>query len=59
MNLLNLLQNILYVLASAMLYPVMILLVVFFVWMIIAVGGLYRSIVRERNRLENKVQRNL
>ena len=39
MNLLNLLQNILSVLSSAMLYPVMILLVILFVWMIITIGG--------------------
>ncbi|MDN3515270.1 MAG: MotA/TolQ/ExbB proton channel family protein [Candidatus Brocadia sp.] len=39
MNLLTLLQNILSVLSSAMLYPVMILLVVVFVWMIITMGG--------------------
>lgn len=53
MNLLNLLQNILYVLASAMLYPVMILLVVFFVWMIIAVGG-FVSEYRERKKQTRK-----
>ena len=39
MNLLNLLQNILSVLSSAMLYPVMVLLVILFVWMIITIGG--------------------
>lgn len=39
MNLLSLLQNILSFLSSAMLYPVMILLVVFFMWMIMTTGG--------------------
>jgi biopolymer transport protein ExbB/TolQ len=39
MNLLALLQTILSVLSSAMLYPVMILLVAFFLWMIITLGG--------------------
>lgn len=39
MNLLNLLQTILSILSSAMLYPVMILLVILFIWMIITIGG--------------------
>lgn len=39
MNLLNLLQTILSVLSSAMLYPVMIFLVIFFIWMIMTTGG--------------------
>ena len=39
MNLLSLLQNILSFLSSAMLYPVMILLVAFFMWMIMTTGG--------------------
>lgn len=36
---LNLVQNILSILSSAMLYPVMILLIVFFIWVIITTGG--------------------
>lgn len=39
MSFLNLAQNILSILSSAMLYPVMILLVVFFIWVIITAGG--------------------
>ncbi|GAB63326.1 MAG: MotA/TolQ/ExbB proton channel family protein [Candidatus Jettenia sp.] len=39
MGFLNLVQNILSILSSAMLYPVMILLVVFFIWVIITTGS--------------------
>lgn len=53
MNLLNLLQNILSVLSSAMLYPVMILLVILFVWMIITLGG-FVSEYFERKRQAQK-----
>ncbi len=53
MNLLNLLQSILSVLSSAMLYPVMILLVVFFIWMIITIGG-FVSEYFERKRHAQK-----
>ena len=53
MNLLNLLQNVLSALSSAMLYPVMILLVVFFVWMIITIGG-FVSEYLERKRQARK-----
>ncbi|MCC7212182.1 MAG: MotA/TolQ/ExbB proton channel family protein [Candidatus Brocadia sp.] len=53
MNLLNLLQNILSVLSSAMLYPVMILLVILFVWMIITLGG-FVSECFERKRQAQK-----
>lgn len=53
MNLLNLLQNILSVLSSAMLYPVMILLVILFVWTIITLGG-FASEYFERKRQAQK-----
>lgn len=53
MNLLNLLQNILSVLSSAMLYPVMILLVILFVWIIITLGG-FASEYFERKRHAQK-----
>ena len=53
MSLLNLLQNILSALSSALLYPVMILLVVFFVWMIITIGG-FVSEYLERKKQTHK-----
>lgn len=53
MNLLNLLQTILSVLSTAMLYPVMILLVIFFIWMIITIGG-FVSEYLERKKQTHK-----
>ncbi|WP_347273226.1 MotA/TolQ/ExbB proton channel family protein [Candidatus Kuenenia sp.] len=49
MKLINLLQSILSVISSAMLYPVMILLVVLFVWMIITTGEFF-SEYRKRKK---------
>ena len=54
MNLLALLQTILSVLSSAMLYPVMILLVAFFLWMIITLGG-FVSEYLERKKHTSKL----
>lgn len=53
MNLLNLLQNILSALSSAMLYPVMVLLVVFFVWMIITIGGFVSEYLERKRQARN------
>ncbi len=49
MKLINLLQSILSVISSAMLYPVMILLIVLFVWMIITTGEFF-SEYRKRKK---------
>jgi biopolymer transport protein ExbB/TolQ len=53
MNILNLLQTIFSVLSSAMLYPVMISLIIFFIWMIITIGGFVSEYV-ERKRQTQK-----
>ncbi|MBU2568129.1 MAG: MotA/TolQ/ExbB proton channel family protein [Elusimicrobia bacterium] len=41
MNLLGLLQTIIYTISSGLLYPVMALLVVLFVWMVVFAGGFF------------------
>lgn len=50
MELLKLLQNILSVFSSAMLYPVMILLVIFFISMIITMGGFVSEYLERRKQ---------
>lgn len=54
MNLLSLLQNILSVLSSAMLYPVMILLVVFIIWMIITIGGFVSEYFERKSQTQKQ-----
>ncbi len=53
MNLLNLLQGILSILSSAMLYPVMILLVVFFVGTVITTGGFVSEYLERKRQSKN------
>ncbi|MCF6158003.1 MAG: MotA/TolQ/ExbB proton channel family protein [wastewater metagenome] len=50
MNLLTLLQGILSLLSSAMLYPVMVLLIIFFVWIVITMGGFVSEYVGRRKK---------
>lgn len=54
MNLLNLLQTIFSVLSSAMLYPVMILLVIFFIWMIITIGGFVSEYLERKGQIRKQ-----
>ncbi|HHT9110649.1 MAG TPA: MotA/TolQ/ExbB proton channel family protein [Candidatus Brocadiaceae bacterium] len=53
MNLLSLLQNILSVLSSAMLYPVMILLVVLFIGTVITTGGFVSEYLERKRHSKN------
>lgn len=53
MSMLNVLQNTLSLLSSAMLYPVMIFLIIFFIWIIITMGG-FVSEYAERRRCTGK-----
>ncbi|MBV6519634.1 MAG: hypothetical protein DCC43_12740 [Candidatus Brocadia sp.] len=48
MSTFNVLQNTLSLISSAMLYPVMILLIIFFIWMIIIVGGFVSEYAERR-----------
>lgn len=54
MNLLSLLQNILSVLAFAMLYPVMFLLVIFFIWMITTIGGFVSEYLKRKKQIHKQ-----
>lgn len=48
MNFLTILQNVFFILSSIMLYPVMVLLIVFFIWMIVTMGEFVSEYLERR-----------
>lgn len=48
MNFLTILQDIFFILSSVMLYPVMILLIIFFIWMVVTMGGFVSEYLERR-----------